>query len=255
MLRIAKDLLIAITSIIAPPECCVCGIRLFDNELPICKQCHSEMKLFKGERCHKCGISLPEAAANICSECSSLRSRVSFVVAVGPYDPPLSDMIRALKFQRVTAIAPKLSELLADVLWEDGRIGSDWIVVAVPLSVGSFRRRGFNQSELIARMLAKSLGLFYVEGALVKTRETREQAMLSRLYRLANLEGAFQAKDRLVKGRKVLLVDDITTTGATLEACAEALRNAGAAKVAAAVIAKTLADRRAVTSTEGDEAR
>jgi ComF family protein len=253
MLKLARSILKAAISIVTPPECCVCGLGLFNDGSPVCDSCQTRLNLYKGERCQKCGVALPEGAASICPECRTKKSSLAFVVAVGPYEEPLSEMILALKFKRLTAVAPKLSEMLADVLWEDGRVGSDWVLVPVPLSAMSGRRRGFNQSELIASGLSKSLGVPLLTNALSKVRETREQASLSRLYRLSNLTGAFRAEEKAVQGRKILLVDDITTTGSTLEACAKELRRTGASKVAAAVIAHTPADRKAALAPDDDK--
>jgi ComF family protein len=115
------------------------------------------------------------------------------------------------------------------------------LVVPVPLSVGRQRERGYNQSELIARELA-DLGVLPapVATALIRHRDTRPQVELQRAERLTNVRGAFACpQPNLIAAQRVLLVDDVSTTGATLEACAVPLIEAGAARVMALVVAKS----------------
>ena len=114
----------------------------------------------------------------------------------------------------------------------------DAVVVPVPLHPSRLAERGFNQSALVARRVARRLGAPFVPLALARTRETLRQASLERDARAANVRGAFAVRDRgIVRGRAVLLVDDVQTTGATLEACARTLLDAGATSVARAVVA------------------
>ncbi|MFA4985481.1 MAG: phosphoribosyltransferase family protein [Candidatus Brocadiia bacterium] len=155
-------------------------------------------------------------------------------------------MIIALKAVKATSLAIPIAELMAEAIRMDGRLAGDEIVVPVPVSADTLAGRGFNQAELIGDSLAKKLGLDFKPRALKKVRSTPDQASLSRLYRLRNLDGCFSAKESLVSGRSILLLDDVITTGATAQACATVLRAAGARKVVLATAAFTLSDDRTV---------
>lgn len=154
---------------------------------------------------------------------------------LGAYDGPLARLVRALKYRGVTALAGWLGSCLGA---EVGHAG--WrpdLVCAVPLHAGRRRERGFNQAELLAREAARRLGVPY-RPLLRRTRPTPRQARLDRASRRPNVRGAFAS--RPLAGSTVLLVDDVLTTGATVEACRDALVEAGAAEVWIAVVARTL---------------
>lgn len=145
--------------------------------------------------------------------------------------------IHALKYQGKWAIARPLGERLAVVLADSG-----WqpdLITATPLHPARLQKRGYNQSAKLAEQLARRAGLPFREGAVQRTRDTRAQVGLNAAARLRNVSGAFVAQPGIVAGKGVLLIDDVYTTGATLIACAEALREAGAARVWALTAAST----------------
>ena len=142
-----------------------------------------------------------------------------------------------LKFSGNRAIARAAAELSAPLLLAEKFDYIDYIV-PVPLHYRRFFKRGYNQSEVIASMLAKQLNKPY-KNLLKRTRSTQRQATLSREERLKNLQGAFAVKKPAhVSGKKILLVDDVLTTGATLHACAEALQQAGSAEILVFTLAR-----------------
>ncbi len=175
----------------------------------------------------------------MCGNCASVRKGVSFLLPCGPYRGVLREAVLALKLRGFTALSEDLSSLMADLLQRDGRCLSGWVLVPVPLSPLSWRNRGYNHAALLARGTARKTGLPVLSGVLRKTRETARQSELSRLYRLRNVRRAFEA-DEAVRGENVLLVDDVVTTGATAEACAAALKEKGARRVAVLCAALTL---------------
>jgi ComF family protein len=139
---------------------------------------------------------------------------------------------------------PDLARPLGDLLWRAvssrAPLLRDAVVVPVPLHATRLAERGFNQSALLARRLAGHLGARFAPVALARRRDTPKQATLDREARLANVRDAFAVRQpRSVRGRVVLLVDDVRTTGATLTACAAALRGEGALEVATVVVART----------------
>src|SRR5207244_96250 len=145
-----------------------------------------------------------------------------------PFEGVLRAAVLALKYRRCTRLAGFLAPALVAAL--QARPLSVDLVVPVPLSRARRARRGFNQSELLARPMAATVGWPINTEALVRNRDTLQQIRLSALERRRNVEGAFTVPDAAtVAGKRVLLVDDVCTTGATLGECAKALRGAGAA--------------------------
>jgi ComF family protein len=148
-------------------------------------------------------------------------------------DDRLLAVIHLLKFGRRQRVAPWLARAMLRALPPSlSDISRDAVVVPVPMDRSARRRRGFNQAESIARTLAAGWELPVSARALVKVRRTRPQSALGREARLINLAGAFQGDPEHVRERRTILVDDLVTTGATVHACAGALRHAGAREVA-----------------------
>jgi len=139
-------------------------------------------------------------------------------------------------------LAGPLGDRLAEL---SPRIAGADLVLAAPLHWRRGRERGFNQAGLLAARAAKVWGLPFAPQALERTKATTPQAGLSRVARLANVRGAFRVRDRrAVDGRRVVLIDDVMTTGATLDACARALKRAGASTVTAVTLARAVPEGR-----------
>jgi ComF family protein len=194
--------------------------------------------------CLACGrpLAVRVAPLGLCEGCRGRLRPVGRVpgpdlLAVWAYEPPLDAVILALKFRRLEYLGGHLAEAAA------ARLGSqlDGVEVAVAVPIHWRRRlaRGYNQAEAMARPLARRLGIPFA-AALSRPRPAPPQTRLGRRARLANLRGAFRVRrPRAVAGRRVLLVDDVATTGATLAEAARALRDAGAAAVVAVVAGYT----------------
>ena len=141
-----------------------------------------------------------------------------------------------MKFQRHDFLDDALAGLLEETLRERGDLAFD-AIVGVPMAPAKERRRGYNQAELLARALGRRIGAACDMTLLTRNEERATQSTLPKRERAANVRGAFAASSR-VKGRSILVVDDICTTGETLRACASALSRAGAARVCAITVAK-----------------
>lgn len=166
------------------------------------------------------------------------------------FEGPIRQAIHRLKYGNLTAMAPTLGGLLVDAYWETA--WSAEVVVPVPLHPARQRRRGYNQAERLARPLAKALGIPLAPMALRRVRATADQIGLDPEGRRANVLGAFAvAQDASVTGRSVLLIDDVATTGCTLDACAAALLAGGAAGVNALVLARRSLDDERRTTVKG----
>lgn len=145
--------------------------------------------------------------------------------------------IHHLKYSSSQDLATPLGEMMVSY-WQDVPLPAD-VIVPVPLHARRLRERGYNQAALLARELGKGMGLPVLENALVRVRDTSSQVDLSAQKRKENMRGAFHCPDDRSAGKRVLLVDDVYTTGATLEACSLALRQRGVHTVWALTLART----------------
>lgn len=201
--------------------------------------------------CSVCGERLFSAYAaagdSLCGLCRRAEPPFARAAAYGSYEGGLRELIHLLKFGGVRPAANVLGRMLAEVLstLEPQFVGDALAVVPVPLHRTKLRQRGFNQAELIARAALKIKSpadhLRLCPGVLDRKRETASQVGLTRHQRRENLRGAFAVlQTDAVKGREVLIVDDVFTTGSTVSECARVLRRAGATKVWVATVARTL---------------
>ena len=225
-----------------PPICLGCEREARPGPLPLglCLPCRGRLKPLRGACCAGCGRPLDAAAAPpgyVCGGCRRRPPACDAVHAVWRYEPPLEQVIHALKFGRLDF----LGDHLAREIWQrlGGELRSADLVVPVPLHWRRQMRRGYNQAERIARPLARRLGLPLTH-LLRRRRSTAPQARLPRAGRSANLRRAFAGRRaQRVRGKRVLLVDDVTTTGATLDQAAATLKRCGARRVTAVAAART----------------
>lgn len=228
----------AAVDLLFPPRCQVCGVL---EEFPVCGACWTSFSRIAPPVCQICGRPLrgPADLVFTCVPCRGRRHAVR-VRALGRYEGRLRDAVHALKYRRKLALAEPLGRALADVVIRHGLLEGVDAVVPVPLHPRRQAHRGFNQAEELAGALGRSLAR-PVLGALVRTRDTPSQTELAEEERRRNVRGAFAVRSPVV-GLRVLLVDDVVTTGSTLRECAAALQAAGAAGVVAAAVAMTVLD-------------
>jgi competence protein ComFC len=186
--------------------------------------------------CRRCGVEL-EHARGRCGCSGRLRALARLRSAVA-YEGPVELAVRRFKYEGWRRLAGPLALLLAERLVVEG-LAADW-VVAVPLHPDRLRQRGFNQADLLVRELSRRLALGKPPGELIRTRATPPQVGHDRLWRLENVRGAFTWTGGDLAGRSLLLVDDVATTGATLDACAAALRASGSGPVIGASVARVI---------------
>lgn len=186
-------------------------------------------------RCPVCRVraSSPRGACDICLAALFMPEVRSDILTLGVYEGRLETAVRAFKFQHATRLANTFGLALAAAVKSQGWFVDE--VCAVPLHVRRHWQRGYNQSALIAKKVAAELSVPYAP-LLTRTRTTRQQARLQRAERFENVEGAFRAKN--LWGKRVLLIDDVITSGATTTACREALEQAGAAEIKVAAVAR-----------------
>ncbi|MBI4373899.1 MAG: ComF family protein [Deltaproteobacteria bacterium] len=229
-----------ILDFIFPRRCLAC--RLISKE-PLCPPCLEKFPVLPASHCPRCArpffnTSL-EGMTHLCGDCLVSSPPYRKVYALGLYQGLLSDLIGRMKYRKEERLADFLGESLAEALGEE-TIQAD-LIVPVPLHPERLRERGFNQASRIAESLGKLLGTQVEKYDLVRCRETPHQTTLSREERLKNLKGAFRiARSEKFDGKKLLLVDDVYTTGATLTASTKVLLEAGAKEVAVAVVARAV---------------
>ncbi len=220
----------ALADLFYPQWCVGCGGRASDL---LCPPCFGSLPWTGSPACERCG--LPAASQRpACDACRYVDFAFETARAPLRYEGVGKEIVHALKYRGYTAVVGRLAApLLAEAV--EGPGGFDR-VVPVPLHGARLRRRGFNQAALLARGLAGRINT-PVSDTLQVVRSTRDQVELSAAERRRNVAGAFSAKTR-VRGR-LLLVDDVFTTGATTSACAAALLDAGAAEVHALTLCRT----------------
>lgn len=209
--------------------CEICGIEIFSGRL--CPKCAAEFVPIDGAACPVCGRKT--AVSEICIECKAHLPQFKRAVSAFCYDGSGSKLIARFKHGK-TYLADYLSELLkphiASLPAADG-------IVYVPMTKKALKKRGYNQSLLLAKRISEYTGTPVLNDAVVKIKETADQKALSREERSKNLSACFEADKKIVGGKTVLVVDDVLTTGATLDAVAFKLKKAGAKEVYAATAA------------------
>ena len=230
---------------VLPPSCLACHAPVSEAG-GLCPDCWSRISFIGRPCCARCGLPFTiEAAPDaICGDCARLppvfdRARAAFL-----YEGAGRELILAFKMADRSWLAPRLATWLqraaAPLLLEAD------VVVPVPLHRWRLLARRFNQAAVLARLMARDTDIVMVPDLLVRTRRTATQTRLSRVERRRNVRGAFavrRSRAPLAAGRNVLLVDDVMTTGATVSACARALRAAGAARVDVTTLARALPSR------------
>ncbi|HEY7655762.1 MAG TPA: ComF family protein [Burkholderiales bacterium] len=213
-----------------PQACVLCGAESRPGTL--CAPCTSDLPWLPANRCPVC--ALPVASGDLCGACIARPPRFDRVAAPFAYRYPLAALIHALKYGGRLALARTLGEALAQVV-----PGGADAIVPMPLATERLKQRGFNQALEIARVVAARTGIPLLRHAVRKVRDTPPQAALPWKERVRNVRRAF-ACDADLSGQRIAVVDDVLTTGATLDELARVVRAAGAVSVAGWVVARTL---------------
>ncbi len=228
-------------NLLFPPQCPICDTLVSDHGA-LCLACWQQVHFITEPFCACCGLpfeySLGENA--LCGECLRERPPFSRARACVRYDEHSKRLVLSLKYHDQAYLARIFGSWLAKAGGE--LIRASDIIIPVPLHYWRFVSRRYNQSALLAQALAKTCGLPHLPDGLLRTRKTLSQTGLSRAQRENNVRGAFAANPKhlaTLKGKSVLLMDDVFTTGATIEACTKALLKAGASSVNVLTLART----------------
>ena len=243
----------SLSTVLFPSSCRLCESPLLQfSRLPVCTACIDSIQGFDIVRCDICGEAVNSFQNDVepvlCGMCRRAAPRFVRAYAYGSYDGALRGLIHLLKYQQVRPAAEPLGRLLATSLNDfEVRGTAPILVIPIPLFRAKERQRGFNQAEMLSRAALKHLNKasstrFELHtGNLQRVRSTVSQTGLTSHQRRKNVRGAFALrKPQLVQGRCVLVIDDVYTTGTTLNECARVLRSVGAEKVWVATPARVL---------------
>jgi ComF family protein len=228
------------TSLIFPPVCPLCQQDMKNQEQGFCSDCLEEMIKIELRKCPLCGAPFfDESLPHLCGDCIRQKPPFQRARSWGLYEGVLAEALRQFKFHKKHGLAWPLAGLLSD-LFDREMNGSEFdLVVPVPLHKKRLRERGFDQAALLAKSLAKIKSIRHSIHNLKRIRFTRPQYGLSVHQRDQNVHGAFALKNPgQIRDRRVLLVDDVYTTGSTAKECARVLKRAKAKAVEVIAIAR-----------------
>jgi ComF family protein len=241
-----NEIVTGIADMIFPPLCITCGAVLEEHApLPFCPPCTAGIPFIQSPLCPRCGIPFPAAEGDdhLCGECLATERPYAVARAVGRYEKTLLTAIHLFKYRGKIGIGEVLGRIMADFA------GGQWdmtvfsLIIPVPLHRKRLRERGFNQAVILARQIATRFSLPLDFMTLRRERFTAPQVGLGREERTTNVRMAFAVrKPEKLAGRRILLVDDVTTTGSTLTECASVLTQAKAESVAILTLARALHD-------------
>jgi len=198
-----------------------------------CDACQARIEPPPAPACIRCGH--PTETERLCPRCQETASHLDRIASSAVFAEPLRAAIHELKYNNGRSLARPLGARMA-AGWRQSQFAAD-VIVPVPLHAARLVERGYNQAALLARILSAEIGIPIDEAALVRAKATQQQARLKAVERRENVRDAFACRGD-VAGKRVALVDDVCTTGSTLEACAAALRSSGASSVWAFTLAR-----------------
>ncbi|MZG29785.1 MAG: ComF family protein [Nitrospinae bacterium] len=226
-----------ILDFIFPQNCISCEGNINESDYFLCSGCRGDIGFIRQPYCFRCGIPADISYENpheefVCGECRQNTCQFDQARSLGFYDTVLRKAIHHFKYRRQMGVLPEVDRLLKKYFDENPDFCRGFTVSPVPLHFNKMKERGFDQAFLIARQVAMILKLPLEGGLLRRVRETSAQANMTRMERAKNIKGAFEVnRPELVEGKNILLVDDVFTTGATVNEAAGTLKKNGAGTV------------------------
>jgi len=238
----AKEIVSGLAGILFPPECPACGtILIADGEHPFCPECLSTIRFITSPLCASCGLPFTETggANHLCEECILSTPPFSMARALGSYEGALLDAIHLFKYHGKVSIGEAVGRMMAKACYDSLAAGDYPLIIPVPLHPKKLRERGFNQALILARQISKRFSVPIDFTTLRRVIHTESQVSLSGRQRMANVRGAFEVTGRSrIENKKILLVDDVYTTGSTVKECSRILVKNGAKEVAVLTLAR-----------------
>ena len=237
-----KQFISAMLDFIFPPLCHICRSFIPDaGELHICRTCRENLPLVSSPLCTVCGIPFVGAGDDhICGRCLTNPPHFDYARAHLLHEGSARNLIHAFKYQYKTHLRRPLTLLALEGVAGFIAEQKPDAIVPVPLHRLRLRRRGFNQAVLLGKFFSARLSLPMLTKGLLRIRQTEPQIELSGEERRNNVKGAFAVSDPVcIKGKRILLLDDVMTTGSTVNECAKELKKAGALSVIVITVART----------------
>jgi ComF family protein len=232
-----------INSVIFPMSCCVCGD--YSNDA-VCNKCWSEVIMITEHACKKCDkpfynpYLISEEGDYICEDCQEKAIFFERAFSYGVYRDTLMKIIHAFKFHNKPYISKYLARKLLILIESNEEFKEIDLIIPVPMYWKKEIERGYNQSYLLAKQLSKLKKIKLEKGVLVKVKNTGSQSLMPMKSRKQNVKGSFFVKrSEKIRNKIILLIDDVYTTGSTVNECARMLRLAGAGKIIVLTIART----------------
>lgn len=231
----------ALLDLVYPRACAACGGRPDAEALHLCWDCLSRVVYVQPPYCSRCGDPVEGRVddAFVCYHCAESEPHFDRARSVARYRGVVQDVLRQFKYREGLWLRRDLAGLLEACVTAHYEADGIDAVTFVPLYPSRRRERGFNQAEVLAAALARRLRKPLLRRGLVRARPTRTQTNLTAPQRASNVRGAFETRGvRRLAGRSILLVDDVMTTGATVNECSRALKEGGAARVYVVTVAR-----------------
>lgn len=236
-----KEYINAFLDLIYPSKtiCYICGgTPGKDTKYNLCYNCYNNLPFISEHHCIKCSIPLRMTEERlICQQCANTDYYFDRAISVADYEKDVKTLIYRLKYSNHTYLAKTIGYIMADRLKQEG-IKTD-IIISVPLYKDKEKERGFNQATLISKHIAERTGTPLNVDAFVRTKNTKVMHNLTRRERFENVDNAFKVINReVILNKDILLVDDIFTTGSTVNSCSKELMNNGAKSVTVLTFAR-----------------
>lgn len=237
-----KDMISGLVDLLFPPRCIICGNPPGENRNnPYCSECLSKINFIKPPLCPSCGLPYTKTGGknHTCGDCISKNPFFSIARSMGKYESILLETIHLFKYRGSILTGELMGTLMAEKKYDSLDIKDFSLIMPVPLHKKKLKERGFNQSLVLARQLSERFSIPLDFTTLRRKIDTKPQVNLGKAERATNVKGAFEVKDReTIRGKRILLVDDVYTTGSTVNECSRALMQNKVADVAVLTLAR-----------------
>lgn len=233
----------SIINLLYPPLCLVCEKRDHLRSQGLCENCLKKLKKRLPPFCVKCGRQLPGSPEEQrkCGDCEKGLLFFDRAFSVFYYNGILKNLVHDFKYKKITFLSQELARLTADFIKDYAIAKNSDLVLSIPMHPARLFKREINPSHILAKALAKKLHLDYSANLLKKIKNTAPQSRLSRSERIKNVKGSFSLKrnaESYIKSKNILLVDDLFTTGSTVNECARLLKHSNASHVEVITLAR-----------------
>lgn len=233
-----------LSEVIFPPQCLGCAeiMHPFNGQI-FCPACEEKINFITGSICNLCGTTFPDSPAesHLCGDCLEKKPYFSYARAIFKYEDIILNAIHQFKYKNNISTGEILAYFMAGFSFPDIDFTDYSLIIPVPLHIRRLRERGFNQSLILARAIGEKQQIPVDFSLLKRHKFTLTQTGSNKKERTQNIKGAFEVSDqKKISGKNIILIDDVYTTGATVNECAKTMIKAGARKVAILTLARVL---------------